>query len=145
MNMNTIRKSALLALMIVTAMANVVFAQGPINKRINYTINVSHALRMGDYLVPPGRYVLYQINPNDVNLFALYQDDMTHSPIAMIRTSRIEYHSHQYPEKTKMMLDIDEASSEAHPVLQGWTIPGEDGWEIISVVSKKDGILTRVR
>lgn len=143
--MNMIRKSALLAVMVFTAMASVVFAQGPINKRINYTINVSHALRMGDYLLPPGRYVLYQVNQNDLNLFALYQDEMTHSPIAMIRTARIEYHATQYPEHTKMILDINETSGDAHPVLEGWNIPGEDGWEIISVVSKKDGILTRVK
>lgn len=143
--MNAIRKSALLAVMVFTAMSSVVFAQGPIQKRVNYTINVSHALRMGDYLLPPGQYVLYQVNQNDLNLFALYQDDMTHSPIAMIRTARVEYHSGQYPGKTKIMLDIDETSSEAHPVLQGWNIPGEDGWEIISVVSKNDGVLTRVK
>jgi hypothetical protein len=143
--MNAIRKSALLAVMVFTAMSSVVFAQGPIQKRINYAINVSHALRMGDYMLPPGRYVLYQINQSDLNLFALYQDDMTHSPIAMIRTTRVEYHTGQYPGRTKMMLDISETSGEAHPVLQGWNIPGEDGWEIISVVSKDDGVLTRVK
>jgi len=143
--MNAIRKSALLAVMLFTAMASVVLAQGPIHKRINYTINVSHALRMGDYLLPPGRYVLYQIDQNDLNLFALYQDEMTHSPIAMIRTTRIEYQSHKFPEKTKMMLDIDETSGDAHPVLQGWNIPGEDGWEIISVVAKDDKVMTRIK
>jgi hypothetical protein len=143
--MNAIRKSALLAVMVFTALASVAFAQGPIQKRVNYTINVSHALRMGDYLIPPGRYVLYQINANDLNLFALYQDEMTHSPIAMIRTTRVEYHANEYPDKTKMVLDIDETSGDAHPVLQGWTIPGEDGWQIISVVSKKEGVLTRVK
>ena len=143
--MNTIRKSALLAVMVFTAIASVAFAQGSMHKRINYTINVSHALRMGDYMLPPGKYVLYQVSENDVNLFALYQDEMTHSPIAMIRTTRIEYHSGQYPGKTKLMLDINETSGDAHPVLQGWNIPGEDGWEIISVVSKSDGVLTRVK
>ncbi|HEX8183196.1 MAG TPA: hypothetical protein VF747_00545 [Blastocatellia bacterium] len=143
--MNTIRKTALLAILAMTALASVATAQGPLQKRVNYTINVSHALRMGDYMLPPGRYVLYQASQNDLNLFALYQDEMTHSPIAMIRTARIEYHGDQYPSKTRMMLDIDEASADAHPVLRGWNIPGEDGWEIISVVSKNDGVLTRVR
>jgi hypothetical protein len=143
--MNTIRKSALVAIMIITAAASVAFAQGPLQKRVNYTINVSHALRMGDYMVPAGRYVLYQVNQNDLNLFALYQDEMTHSPIAMIRTIRVEYQGTNYPEKTKMMLDIDESSADAHPMLRGWNIPGEDGWEIISVVSKNDGVLTRVK
>jgi hypothetical protein len=143
--MNAIRKSGLVAVMMLTAMASVVFAQGPIQKRINYTINVSHALRMGDYMLPPGRYVIYQVSQNDLNLFALYQDEMTHSPIAMIRTSRIEYQATQYPGKTKMMLDIEETSADSHPVLRGWNIPGEDGWEIISVVSKNDGVLSRVK
>jgi hypothetical protein len=143
--MNAIRKSALVAIMIFTAMASVAFAQGPLQKRVNYTINVSHALKMGDYMLPAGKYVLYQISQNDLNLFALYQDDLTHSPIAMIRTVRIEYQGTDYPEKTRMMLDIDESSADVHPVLRGWNIPGEDGWEIISVVSKNDSVLTRVK
>lgn len=143
--MNAIRKSALATIMILASVASAAFAQGPMQKRVNYAINVTHSLRMGDYMLPPGRYVLYQISRNDLNLFALYQDDMTRSPIAMIRTARVEYHGNDYPEKTRMMLDIDESSADAHPMLRGWTIPGEDGWEIISVVSKNDRILTRVR
>jgi hypothetical protein len=144
-DMNTMRKSALAAILLLTAVASAAFAQGPLHKRINYEINVSHALRMGDYMLPPGRYVLYQVSQNDLNLFALYQDEMTHSPIAMIRTTRIEYHGNEYPGRTSMMLDIDESSADAHPMLRGWNIPGEDGWEIISVVSKNDGVLTRVK
>jgi hypothetical protein len=143
--MNTIRKSALAAIMIFAAMASVAFAQGPVQKRVNYAINVSHALRMGDYMLPPGKYVLYQVSQNDLNLFALYQDDLTRSPIAMIRTTRIEYNGTDYPGKTSMMLDIDESSADAHPMLRGWNIPGEDGWEIISIVSKNDRVLTRVK
>jgi hypothetical protein len=30
-------------------------------------------------------------------------------------------------------------------VLRGWTIPGEDGWRIISVIAKNDRILTRIK
>src|SRR5215210_4114618 len=100
--MNTVRKSALAAIVILTAAAAVALAQGPLHKRVNYEINVSHALRMGDYTLPPGRYVLYQVSQNDLNLFALYQGEMTHSPIAMIRTTRIEYHGNDYPGKTSM-------------------------------------------
>lgn len=143
--MNAVRKSALAAILIFTATASLAFAQGPIQKRVKYTINVSHALRMGDYMLPAGTYVLYQVSQNDLNLFALYQRDMTHSPIAMIRTARIEYQGSDYPEKTNIMLDIDESSADVHPVLRGWNIPGEDGWEIISVVPKNDRILTRVK
>lgn len=139
-----LRNGALVAVLI-AAMAVLASAQGPINKRVNYSINVNYALRMGDYMLPAGEYVLYMINQNDLNLFALYRRDMKHPPIAMIRTSRIEYKTGEYPGKTRLLLNIDESSAEAHPVLRGWTIPGEDGWEIISVVAKKNEALTRVK
>jgi hypothetical protein len=35
------------------------------------------------------------------------------------------------------------SSRDSHPVLTGWTIPGLDGWEVISVVEKKGGYLAR--
>jgi hypothetical protein len=143
--MKGMRKSALAAILIMVAAASMAFAQGPINKRINYTINVSHTMRMGDYLMSPGRYVLYQINQNDPNLFALYQNDMRHSPVAMIRTTRIDYQSGDYPGKTSMMLDVDESSSDLHPIIRGWNIPGEDGWEIISVVANNNRVMTRIK
>lgn len=143
--MNRIKKSAFAALAVMTLLASLTFAQGPVQKRVNYTINVAHSLRMGDYMLSPGRYVLYQINTYDPNMFALYADNMTHSPVAMIRTARIEYHTGEYPSKTKMMLDIDESGNLAQPVIRGWTIPGEDGWEIISVVAKNDHYMTRVK
>ena len=143
--MVSVRKRALAAVLLLTAMAVMAFGQGPLFKRVNYTITVGHELKMGDYLLPPGRYVIYQINQNDTNLFALYQEDMTHSPIAMIRTTRIDYQGSEYPSKTGLFLDIDESSRDLHPVLKGWNIPGEDGWEIISVVSKRNGVMTRIR
>ena len=142
--MKSVRNSVLAAVLVIVAAASQTVAQGPIHKRLNYTVNVTHSLRMGDYLVPPGQYVLYQINANDPNLFALFREDMTHSPIAMIRTTRIDYQGTSYPSKTKILLDIDESSSDLHPVIKGWTIPGEDGWEIISVVAKDRGVMTRI-
>ena len=72
-----LRKSALAAFIVLTAITAIAMGQGPLHKRVNYTINVSHSLRMGDYMLPPGKYVIYQINQNDTNLFALYQNDMT--------------------------------------------------------------------
>ena len=143
--MKSIRKGALAAVLIIAGLASLAFAQGPVNKRVNYTINTTYALRMGDYVLPPGRYVLYQVSSLDTDLFALYRNNMTHSPVAMIRTTRIEHQANSYPSKTKMLLDIDESSSDLHPMLRGWTIPGEDGWEIISVVAKDDGVMTRVK
>ncbi|HEX5734927.1 MAG TPA: hypothetical protein VF131_19005 [Blastocatellia bacterium] len=143
--MVSLRKSALAAFIVLTAITAIAMGQGPLHKRVNYTINVSHSLRMGDYMLPPGKYVIYQVNQNDTNLFALYQNDMTESPVAMIRTTRVEYRLGDTPSRTGMIMDIDESSRDVHPLLKGWNIPGEDGWEIISVVSKRGGVLTRIR
>ena len=142
--MKRIRQSALAAILMLVAAASMAFAQGPMNKSINYTINVSHALQMCDYLMSPRQYVLYQINQNDLNLCELYRYNMKHSPVAMVRTTRIEYQGSNYPGKTNMILDIDESSSDLHPVIRGWNIPGEDGWEIISVVAKDNNVITRI-
>jgi hypothetical protein len=143
--MTGIRKGALAAVLMLVAMTTMALGQGPLHKRVNYSINVHYALRMGDYMLPPGKYVLYQINQNDTNLFALYQKDMMRSPIAMIRTTRIEYNTGDYPDKTAILLNIDETSRDNHPVLRGWNIPGMDGFEIISVVASENSVLTRVR
>jgi hypothetical protein len=142
--MKTLRSRAIAAVLIMFAAVSLALAQGPVQKRVNYTINVNHALRMGDYMLPPGKYVLYQVSQNDLNLFGLYRDDLTDEPLAMIRTTRVEYQPRESPSKSTLMLDIEESSVETHPVLRGWNIPGDDGWEIISVVSKR-GILTRVK
>jgi hypothetical protein len=61
----------------------------------------------------------------------------------MIRTARIEYQG-KYPDETKLHLEMDESSPTNHPVLQAWTIPGMDGWEVIGVVEKKTGVLTKL-
>ncbi len=141
--MRTIKKSMLATILMVTALATFSFGQGPVNKRLNYTINVPYELQVGNYILPMGKYVLYQIEANDPNLFALYEEDMTHEPVAMIRTTRVEYQTGEYPEKTKFMFNIDETSAQSTPILRGWTIPGQDGWEVISVVAKDNGVLTR--
>jgi hypothetical protein len=143
--MSSLRRGAFMAVIMAMMLTSISLAQGPLHKRVNYTINVSHALQMGDYLLPSGKYVLYQVDQNNTNLFALYQGDMTNSPVAMIMTTRIEYRGGEYPEDTRLMFEIDESGRESHPVLRGWNIPGMDGWEIISVVAKKDGVLTRVK
>ena len=143
--MKRIKKSALAALAVMMLVTSLTFAQGPVQKRVNYTINVPYSLKMGDYMLSPGRYVLYQVSFYDPNTFALYPNDMTHSPVAMIRTTRIEYNTTNYPSKTRILLETDESGDLAEPVIRGWTIPGEDGWQILSVVSKNDHYLTRVK
>jgi len=143
--MRSMHARVLILFAALVALASATFAQGPVQKRVNYTINVTHALKMGDYMLPAGKYVLYQVNQNDTNLFGLYQKDLAREPVAMIRTVRIEYHTDRQPDDTRLILDMDESGAVANPVLRGWNIPGMDGWEIISVVSKDDSVLTRVK
>jgi len=116
-------------------------AQGPLHKQVRFSINVPYRLRMGHYMLPPGNYTLYQISANDLNLFLLYQGGLNHTPIAAIRTVRIDHaHNNGYVNHTEMRWRIDEdrRGNEA-PVITGFEIPGEDGWQIISVVQRSGG------
>jgi len=130
------RRAGIVIFLLATVGGGAASAQGPLHKQVNYTINVPYSLRKANYLLPAGNYILCQISANDLNLFALYQGDMMHSPIAMIRTTRIIYHAVGYPEETRMLITYDESSPDNHPILRGWNIPGDDGWEIIAVVPK---------
>ena len=143
--MKYLKSGVVTGIMILTASIGAVLAQGQIKKQVNYDINVPYEMRMANYLLPPGHYILRQVSDNDLNLFALYQGDMMHSPVAMIRTTRIQYGSGRWPEKTRMLLTIDESRDEAIPILRGFNIPGEDGWEVIAVVPKHHHVLTRIR
>jgi len=132
-----LRKVALTAILLMGVVVVPALAQGPLHKRINFTINVPFELKKTGAVLPPGNYVLYQISQNDPQMFALYQGDMTHAPIAMIRTTRIDYSGGRYPSKTKLLMDIDESWPQRFPTLDGFTIPGEDGWETIGGVASK--------
>ena len=114
----------------------------PLRKQMNFTVSADYRLGMKGYVLPAGNYILYQINDNNSNLFALYQDDMTTSPIAMVQTTRIEP-SARWPQNTRMHYEIDDAI----PTITGWQVAGMNGWEIIAVVPKGRGmrVLTRVR
>ena len=134
--------SALVASLGLTALA-----QGPLQKRMDFNINVSYRLRMQNYMLPAGNYILHQMRTDQPSIFALYEGDMRHSPIAMIQTVRISHSPMEFPDKASMRWHIDESSSNSDPVITGWDIPGDDGWEIISVVPDKNARnpLTRVR
>ena len=138
-----LRKTAFIAVLI-CAIAPLTLAQGALqHKRVNYSINVEY--RLGDYVLPAGDYVLYQILANDQNLFGLYEKETGREPVAVIRTARIHYSASRYPGDTKVLIGMAESDREPYPVLQGWAIPGDSGWEIISVVSKNDKVLTRIK
>ena len=138
-------RTGALIIALVGTFASGVPAQGPMQKTVKYTIMTSHELRMCDYILPPGNYVLYQINHNDLNLFALYRDNMGRSPIALIRTLRKEYKSGNLPEKARILMHEEETSGDPRFVLHGWNIPGEDGWEIIGVVPRDKNVLARAQ
>jgi len=142
--MKYVKSGVVAGIMILTASVSMALGQGPIRKQVNYDINVPFEMRMANYVLPAGHYILKQVSDNDVNLFALYQGDMMHSPIAMIRTTRI-YYSGRWPEHTRMLLTIDERTDEALPIIRGWNIPGESGWEVIAVVPRHNHMLTRIR
>jgi hypothetical protein len=134
----------LAAILTMVAAVSFAFAQGSLRERVHYEINVSHELKMGEYVLPPGRYVLQQTSTTDQNLFALFRGDDTHSPLALIRTTRVDHQPGDYPEKTTIRLNIDETTDTARPVFRGWNVPGQDGWEIIAV-DGKDSKLVRIR
>jgi hypothetical protein len=103
----------------------------PLRKEVYFTINVPFELRKSGVMLDEGKYILYQVSQNDLNLFWLYKEDKMHSPIGVVRTTRIDFSSRRYPEETMMLLDSDVERDQTIPVITGWTIPGLDGWEII--------------
>lgn len=139
-----LRSFALTAILLIGAVAVPAFAQGPLRKRVNFTINVPFELKKGRAVLPPGNYVLFQINTSDPQLFALYEEDMTHAPIAMLRTTRIDYSTGRYPSKTRLLMDTDESWPQKYPVLEGFNIPGDDGWEVIGSVTRLRGLNSKV-
>jgi hypothetical protein len=141
--MARIRTKAVAALFFVVATATLALAQGSVQERVHYAINVPHEVVMGGYVLPAGKYLLHQANATDLNLFALYRGDDTKTPIALIRTTRKDYQNGEYPQGMAIRLEFDETTTVAHPVLRGWSVPGQDGWEIIAV-DAEDDVLVRV-
>ena len=114
------------------------FAQGPIQKTVHFNVNVPYTIRKARYTLPAGNYILRQVSANDRKLFALYRGNMMHSPIAMITTVPI-YHVWPFADNdTKMIYRIDEQSEDAHPIIRGWNVAGDDGWEIIGIVPNRE-------
>lgn len=136
-----LRKGALTFIFLTVAAVSVAFAQGePPKKLIHFTINVPYELKVGNLVLPSGKYILYQVMESDANLFGLHPTDLTHEPIAAVRTVRIEYPGRiGYPGKHfTVFFDNEEMTRGDHPVMTGWAVTGLDGWEIVSVVEKKD-------
>ena len=139
-----LRMFTLGAIFLISAAVVPALAQGPMHKRVNFTISVPFELKKGKAVLPPGNYVLYQINATTPNLFALYSADMTHSPIAMIQTTRIDYSGGRYPSHARLLMDTEESWPQQYPVLEGFNIPGEDGWALITAVTRWRGMNTAI-
>ena len=133
--MLTLKRCALLMTLLLGVATATAFGQEPTQERVDFTINSPYQLRKSDVVFPAGKYILSQVNENDGDLFALYKDDLRHSPVALIKTTRIRYLTDSYPTKTKIMLDTNEPRPDSFPVVEGWTIPATEGWEVIGVVA----------
>jgi hypothetical protein len=148
MNCETVRNSVkkLTLLFVAMTLLGGSMLADPLNKQVNFTVSADYRLSMQGYVLPAGNYILYQINTGNPSLFALYQGDMTSSPIAMVQTTRIDYHT-RWPLKTKMHWQLEQAYDRSIPTITGWQVAGTDGWEIIAVVPRGRGInlLTRAR
>lgn len=131
------QKKFALAIFLIGALVVAALGQGPMRKRVNFSINVPYELKKSNIVLPPGSYVLYQISDTAPHLFALYRDNTRHSPIAIISTVRLGYSATGFPSKTRMLMETDESSPDGNKVLEGWNIPGDDGWEAISSVSTR--------
>ena len=133
--MLTLRRCALLVMLLLGAATATAFGQEPMQERVDFTINSPYQLRKSDVVFPAGKYILSQVSENEGDLFALYKDDLRHSPVAIIKTTRVRYLTDNYPTKTKIVLDTNEPRPDSFPVVEGWTIPATEGWEIIGVVA----------
>lgn len=135
--MKTFRNFAMAAaLLFAIAPLMSVSAQGPLLKQLHFTINSPFSMTNSGAVFPAGKYILRQVNQNDSNLFALHQEDLTHSPVAMVRTVRIDYRGSEYPGDDSMLLSNDDEATNALPIIGGWNIAGDDGWEIVATVPK---------
>lgn len=141
--MSLLRFSLALVFLMSVAFGTAVGQVAHPQEKIHFTANSPFELKGTDMLLPAGEYVLFQLKANDRYEFALYQGDMTHSPLAIIRVVRVYYDLGRLPEKAKMIMDIDESSPQSYPMLEGWAVPGDYGWRVISATPRGGAAVTR--
>jgi hypothetical protein len=121
-------------------------AQGGLTQeKIHFSASTPFELKGTSMVLPAGKYVLFQIRPNDRYQFALYQGDMTHSPVALIRAVRIYYDLGRLPGKARMLMDINESSPQNYPLLEGWNVPGDYGWRVIAATPRHGAMSVQVK
>jgi hypothetical protein len=136
-----VARCALGTVLLTALVATYAGAQGSLRDRVTYEINVPSAMEIGYYELPAGRYVLYQINAVDPNRFALYRNDLRDTPIALLHPARVEVPEKRQGNGVALSIEFDETDSSATPLLRGWVIPGDGGYEIIRVDAPKGGLL----
>lgn len=132
----TLRKLSLAVVFMIGSAVLPALAQHP-EARIFFTTEAPFELRGTNVVLPAGNYILSPLDTRERLTYVLYHEDMRHSPVATIRTMRIIRDLGMLPGRTRMIMDIDESSPQTLKVLEGWNVPGEYGWEIISVTPSK--------
>jgi hypothetical protein len=119
--------------------------QVPSRTIVHFTISVPTAVTIGNYVLAPGTYVLYQ-DSQARELFALYPGSLAKEPIAQILTTRTPYWAVRNNRQTRIELKMVESRSGLMPVVKGFNVPWADRWDIVSVVAKRDsGYMTRIK
>lgn len=143
--MRLLRNVLISGLLVLTAGLSAAFAQKPTPRIVHFNVNVPYTFTKTHFTLPAGNYVLRQISLNHRGLFELFQGDMTHAPIAVVRTVPV-YQSGAYRnEPTKIYYRLDEANQDGPPIIEGWSMPGDYGFEIISIVPSREPVQARSR
>jgi hypothetical protein len=107
--------------------------QGLPHELIDFTISAPFKLNHSRAELPAGKYVLRQLTQDT---FGLYADGMMHPPVAMISTiPRYDYLTRPLPGDTHILLDRTVLPEGQDPVLEGWTVPDGEGWDVVGVVT----------
>lgn len=114
--------------------------QGVATERLNFTISAPFRLKKSDVVLPAGKYYLSEVNSTEGTEFWLFSD-LKHKPLALIETVRYtDETSIPAPDKTEVLLDTTTPSDGEVPVLDGWKLPGGEGWEVTATVPDKKEI-----
>jgi hypothetical protein len=140
-----VRNVSLALVLLLGAVVAPAIAQVPVQEKIHFTVSTPFQLKGNNTILPAGDYLLFQVKPNDRHLFALYQGDMTHSPVAMVHAVRIYYSLGRLPGKARMLLETDETSPQNYMVLEGWNVPGDYGWRVIGVTPRSELLNSRLK
>src|SRR5580765_7623462 len=80
-----LRKASLIGVLLAAMLGSSVFAQTPVPRIVHYGVNVQYKMRVGDYMLPAGNYVLSQVMQSDPNLYYLHSVNLSREPIAILR------------------------------------------------------------